>query len=75
MNRVKIVRRHEYGYLHLVGLRILHVLVNSFKLKELDKIVEDGECDDGEDVTKTIAHITLHHGEGLVTVDALLLTA
>ena len=31
--------------------------VDGLYLKELDKVVEDGEHDDGDDITKTIPHL------------------
>ena len=31
--------------------------VDGLYLKELDKVVEDGEHDDGNDVTKTVTHL------------------
>ena len=45
--------------LHFPGDLILHILRHSFKLKELDQIVEDGEDCDGDDVSSTIENTAL----------------
>ena len=37
--------------------------VDRLDLKELGGVVQDGEGDDGEDVAKTVAHVTLLEGE------------
>ena len=35
------------------------LVVDSFNLKELDNVVEDGEGDDGQDVAQSRAHVQL----------------
>ena len=35
------------------------LMVDSFNLKELDNVVEDGEGDDGQDVAQSRAHVQL----------------
>ena len=42
-----------------VHLPVLVLQVNGLDLKELGRVVQDGEGDDGEDVAEPVAHVTL----------------
>ena len=46
-----------------VQLVVCVLQVDSLNLKELGRVVQDGERDDGEDVAQTVAHVALLEGE------------
>ena len=60
-----IVKKDHRGSVRPVDvhLPVLVLQVNGLDLKELGRVVQDGEGDDGEDVAQAVAHVALLEGE------------